>query len=545
MKKAIFFLLSSIIFFSSCNNPKPVNKKPKLVVGIVIDQMRYDYLTRYAERYGKGGFNRILENGFSLENAHYNYIPTYTAVGHASIYTGTTPSNHGIISNNWYDKYLKESIYCVDDASYKTIGNEGVVGKKSPKRLYTTTVTDQLRLHTQMKGKVIAVAIKDRGAVLPGGHAANAAYWFVGKDEANFITSSYYMNSLPNWVTSFNASDAAQKYKKSWTTLKDINAYVESGSDENNYEGKFKGETSTSFPHNLPAIWNDNNGFDIIKATPYGNSLTADFAIAALKGESLGKDAITDFLAVSFSSTDYVGHQFGVNSKEVQDTYLRLDQDLARLFKELDSEVGKGEYTVFLSSDHAAIQVPTYLKDHNIPGEYISYKEISAKLNEWSNFKFGSEDLIKNVSNDQIFLDHKVIANLDLDPKTVQEAFANELLTFSDVDKTYTAYQMWQNNYTRGIPYVVQNGYNQKRSGDVIVVLKPGYISYSRTGSTHGSPRVYDTHVPLLFFGKGIRKGSTVQLTEIPDIAPTVSALLGMAAPNGTTGKPIEAVLQN
>ncbi|MEP0214277.1 MAG: alkaline phosphatase family protein, partial [Cellulophaga sp.] len=376
-------------------------------------------------------------------------------------------------------------------------------------------------------------------------HAANAAYWFMGKDEANFITSTYYMNSLPSWVTAFNDSDAAEKYKKSWTTLKDISTYIESGSDENNYEGKFKGETSTSFPHNLPAIWEQNRGFDIIKATPYGNSLTADFAIAALKGENLGKDEITDFLAVSFSSTDYVGHQFGVNSKEIEDTYIRLDKDLERLFKELDKEVGNGEYTVFLSADHAAIQVPTYLKDSKIPGGYVNYKDMSTKLNEWAKFKFGSGDLIKNVSNNQIFLDHKVIANLDLELQKVQEAFAQELLTFADVDKTYTAYQMWQNNYTKGIPYVVQNGYNQKRSGDVIVVLKPGYISYSRTGSTHGSPRVYDTHAPLLFFGKGIKKGSTVNLTEIPDIAPTISSLLGMAAPNGTTGQPIEAVLKN
>ncbi|SFW42285.1 alkaline phosphatase PafA [Cellulophaga fucicola] len=526
-------------------NITSLSTTPKLVVGIIVDQMRYDYLTRFWDQYGGDGFKRMVNEGFTAKNHHYNYSPTSTGPGHTSVYTGTTPAMHGIIGNNWYDKDLGVNVYCAGDSNYNSVGTTGSEGKMSPNRMLTTTVTDQLRLHTQMKGKVIAVAIKDRGAVLPGGHAANAAYWFVGKDEANFITSSYYMNSLPKWVTSFNSSDAAEKYKKTWTTLKDINTYVESGTDENNYEGKFKGETSTSFPHNLPAIWDDNNGFDIIKATPYGNSLTTDFAIAALKGENLGKDAVTDFLAVSFSSTDYVGHQFGVNSKEVEDTYLRLDQDLARLFKELDTEVGKGEYTVFLSADHAAVQVPTYLKDNKIPGEYISYKEISAKLNEWSNFKFGSEDLIKNVSNDQIFLDHKVIANLDLDPKTVQEAFANELLTFSDVDKTYTAYQMWQNNYTRGIPYVVQNGYNQKRSGDVIVVLKPGYISYSRTGSTHGSPRVYDTHVPLLFFGKGIKKGSTVQLTEIPDIAPTVSALLGMAAPNGTTGKPIEAVLQN
>ncbi|WKB80247.1 alkaline phosphatase family protein [Cellulophaga lytica] len=523
----------------------PIKTTPKLVVGIIVDQMRYDYLTRFYNQYGEGGFKRMINEGFNAKNHHFNYAPTSTGPGHTSVYTGTTPSMHGVIGNNWYDKDLGVNVYCAGDSNYSSVGTSGAEGKMSPHRMLTTTVTDQLRLHTQKKGKVIAVAIKDRGAVLPGGHAANAAYWFVGKDEANFITSSYYMNSLPAWVNNFNASDAAEKYKKTWNALRDISTYQESGTDENNYEGKFKGETTTSFPHNLPAIWDQNRGFDIIKATPYGNSLTADFAIAALKGENLGKDNITDFLAVSFSSTDYVGHQFGVNSKEIEDTYIRLDQDLERLFNQLDAEVGKGEYTVFLSADHAAVHVPTYLKDSKIPAGYVNYKEITTKLNEWAKFKFGSEDLIKNVSNDQVFLDHKVIANLDLDLQTVQEAFAQELLTFNDVDKAYTAYQMWQNEYTKGLPYILQNGYNQKRSGDVIVVLKPGIISYSRTGSTHGSPRVYDTHAPLLFFGKGIKKGSTVKLTEIPDIAPTISALLGIAAPNGTTGKPIEAVLEN
>lgn len=564
MKRSLFVALLAVCFFTNTDNVNAqkkskrknkntveelasvsVKSNPKLVVGIVVDQMRYDYLTRFYNQYGEGGFKRMVNEGFNAKNHHFNYAPTSTGPGHTSVYTGATPSMHGVIGNNWYDKNLGVNVYCAGDSNYNSVGTDGSEGKMSPHRMLTTTVTDQLRLHTQKKGKVIAVAIKDRGAVLPGGHAANAAYWFVGKDEANFITSSYYMNSLPAWVNNFNASDAAEKYKKPWTTLKDISTYQESGSDENNYEGKFKGETTTSFPHNLPALWDKNRGFDIIKATPYGNSLTADFAIAALKGEHLGKDNITDFLAISFSSTDYVGHQFGVNSKEIEDTYIRLDQDLERLFNELDAEVGKGEYTVFLSADHAAIQVPTYLKDSKIPGGYVNYKDMSTKLNEWAKFKFGSEDLIKNISNNQIFLDHKVIANLDLDLQTVQEAFAQELLTFSDVDMAYTAYQMWQNEYTRGIPYILQNGYNQKRSGDVIVVLKPGYISYSRTGSTHGSPRVYDTHAPLLFFGKGIKQGSTVAPTEIPDIAPTISALLGIASPNGTTGKPIEAVLEN
>ncbi len=522
-----------------------INTTPKLVVGIVVDQMRYDYLTRFWNHYGDGGFKRMVNEGFNCKNHHYNYAPTSTGPGHTSIYTGTTPAMHGVIGNDWYDKGLGQNVYCASDSNYSSVGTSGSEGKMSPHRMLTTTITDQLRLHTQMKGKVIAVALKDRGAVLPGGHSANAAYWFVGKNEGNWITSTYYMNTLPNWVTSFNNSDAAEKYKRIWSTFKDINLYVESGSDKNDYEGKYKNQETATFPYDLPKLWDENDGFDAIRSTPYGNSLTADFAIAALEGENLGQDTITDFLAVSFSSTDYVGHKFGVNSKEVQDTYIRLDQDLEKLFNRLDQQVGKGEYTVFLSADHGAIQVPSYLKDNKIPGDYVDFKKIRTGLNEWTKFKYGTEDLIKNISNNQIFLDHKVVNNLDLNLKSVQEAFANELLRFNDVDKTYTAYQMWQNEYTTGISYILQNGYNQKRSGDVLFVLKPGHISYSRTGSTHGSPRIYDTHIPLLFYGKGIQKGSTVERTEIPDIATTISSLLGMAFPNGATGKPIQEVIKN
>ena len=559
MDRKNIFLLFSILFYAFAPTGTLAQKKPKdrsqeqysntiyaprLVVGIVVDQMRYDYLTRFWVHYGDGGFKRLVNGGFNCKNNHFNYAPTYTGPGHASIYTGTTPATHGIIGNNWYDKALGKEVYCAEDDNYKSVGTTSDAGQMSPQRMNVTTITDQLRLHTQMRGKVIAVALKDRGAILPGGHTANAAYWFNGKDEGNWISSSFYMDDLPKWVKDFNASNIVEQYKKPWTPLKDINTYVESGLDNTSYEGLFSGETTPTFPHNLPNLWNGNDEYDILKSTAFGNNITVDFALAALEGESLGMDTITDFFAISFSSTDYVGHMYGVNSKEVQDTYLRLDRDLERLLKALDKKVGEGKYTVFLTSDHGAIDVPAYLKDQKIPMGYMGYEDVVAKLKEFVEFTFGTTDLIQNVSNDQLFLDHKVIQNLDLDVKEVQEALAQELLGYETVDRAYTAYQMWQNQYTQGIPYIMQNGYNQKRSGDVLFVLKPGNADYSKTGSTHGSPQVYDTHVPLLFYGKGIRKGATFTRTEISDIAPTIAALLGIAFPNGTTGKPIVEVLQ-
>ncbi len=521
-----------------------IKTTPKLVVGIVVDQMRYDYLTRFWNHYEEGGFKRLVNEGFNCKNNHFNYAPTSTGPGHASVYTGTTPARHGVIGNNWYDKENDVEVYCASDSLYASVGTTSDAGKMSPHRMNVTTVTDELRLHTQMRGKTIAIALKDRGAVLPGGHTANAAYWFHGADAGHWVSSAYYMKELPKWVADFNASDKVEQYKKSWTTLKDINTYLESGLDNNTYEGLFETEIAPIFPHNTANMLNKNADFEILKATPYGNSITADFAIEALEKERLGTDMITDFLAISFSSTDYVGHKYGVNSKEVQDTYIRLDKDLERLFKALDKRVGIGEYTVFLTADHGAVDVPAYLKDKKILAGYINFAEIQAKFSEFLKYTFGTTDIIKNFSNYQYFLDHKIIKNLDMDLATAQEIIAKELLTYEGIDQVFTGHQMWNNHYTSGVPYILQKGYHQKRSGDILIVLTPGVISYAKTGSTHGSPQIYDTHVPLLFYGKGIRTGSTVERTEIPDIAPTISALLGIAFPSGTTGKPIARVLK-
>lgn len=517
---------------------------PKLVVGIVVDQMRYDYLTRFWDQYGDDGFKRLINDGFNCKNNHFNYAPTYTGPGHTSVYTGTTPASHGIIANDWYDKELDKSVYCAADDAYNSVGTSSDAGKMSPHRMMVTTVTDQLRLHTQMRGKTIAIALKDRGAVLPGGHTANGAFWFYGNNEGNWITSSFYMDVLPKWVNDFNASNVAEGYKKPWTALKDINTYLESGSDNNKYEGLFEGEVAPTFPHDLPSLWDANGGFDMIKATPYGNSITTDFAIAALDGENLGADAITDFLAVSFSSTDYVGHKFGVNSKEIQDTYLRLDRDLARLFKALDKKVGENNYTLFLTADHAAINVPAYLRDHHIPAGYMEGEDLKTKFSEFLKYKYGTTDIVNNSSNNQMFLDHSIIKNLDLKLGDVEEEIARELMTYKDIDRVYTGQQMWENDYTQGVPFILQNGYNLKRSGDILIVLKPGTINYPITGSTHGSPQIYDTHVPLLFYGRGITKGSTTERTEISDVAPTISALLGIAFPSGNIGRPITKVIE-
>ncbi|MFD2915991.1 alkaline phosphatase PafA [Psychroserpens luteus] len=551
--KAIINLLVVFLIITSCNAQKPISveKKmdsnnggnPKLVVGIVVDQMRYDYLTRFDSKYGDGGFKRMINEGFNCKNNHFNYIPTYTGPGHASIYTGTTPKYHGIIGNNWYDKDTKEMVYCAQDDNVQSVGTNHNAGKMSPNRMKTTTFGDENRLFTQMQGKTIGVSLKDRGAILPAGHTANAAYWFHGRDEGVWISSTFYQNELPKWVSDFNASEAAESYLKVWDTYYDISTYTESGSDENAFEGGFKGKEKANFPYDLAKLKDDNRGFDILKATPYGNSLTTDFAIEAIKGEQLGQDDITDVLTVSFSATDYVGHNFGVSSKEIEDTYIRLDKDLERFFKFLDQQVGEGNYTVFLTADHGAVEVPSYLQSMKIPSGYLNNKETRTRFTDYLNAKFKSSDLIENISNDQIFLNRKHIDSLGLNINDVQEAMVNELIGYTHVEKVFSAHTMTTSNFTNGIESLLQNGYNQKRSGDIILVADPGYISYGKTGSTHGSGLNYDTHVPLLFFGKGINHGETYDKTVIPDIAPTMSALLGISFPNAATGKPLGFVI--
>lgn len=524
--------------------PKTTINRPKLVIGIIVDQMRYDYLIKFYDKYGEGGFKRLMNNGYNLQNVHFNYIPTYTAVGHASIFTGTTPTNHGIVGNNWYDKFEKKSIYCVDDKNYKTVGTKKG-GEKSPYRMLTTTIADQLRLAQNMQGKSIGISIKDRSAILPAGHTATAAYWFQGKDDGKFITSTFYTEKLPEWVENFNNSGIANSYlEKTWDTYYDIKTYTETIEDHNEFERPFNGKDSPSFPYDLSKLRKENSNYDLLKAVAFGNDFTTDFAKATIEGEQLGKSEFTDFLAISYSSTDYVGHQFGVDSKEVEDSYIRLDKNLEDLINYLDEHVGKDNYTLFLSADHAAVQVPSYLQTLKIPGGYFNKSAFTEFVNEITATHYNSTELIENISNNQLFLNKEKIKELNLDILKVEQVLVDEIINFDKVYKSVSGHTMQATSFTSGILQTLQNGYNQKRSGDVLFVPNPTTISYAKVGTTHGSGYSYDTHVPLLFYGAGIKKGNSNEYYPIIDIAPTLSSLLKIEQPNGTTGKTITEVLK-
>lgn len=521
-----------------------VETPPKLIVGIVIDQMPSDILTRFWNHFGDQGFKRMLNDGFYCKNHHLNQGSIGTGPGHASIYTGTVPASHGIIGDYWFDSEVGDMVNSVTDDGFQTIGTSSLEGNRSPHRLLGTTITDVLRMHTQLAGKTMAIALNDKAAVLSGGHSANAAYWLDG-GIGNWISSSYYMQSLPAWVVDFNASGTVQTNKKAWNTLKPIASYAESRPDNRTSEGLFESEIAPVFPHSTPKLLSKTSDFELLQYTPYGNSLTTDFALAALRNEALGMDDATDFLAISFSSTLAIGHMFGVNSKEVQDTFVRLDQELARLFIALDEQVGKGGYTVFLTAGHAVNEDPAKLKSQKKPSENSKTAENNERFNDYLKYRYGTTDIVKNISNNQLYLDHRVIGNLDMELKDVQEEIAFELLRYGPVGKVYTGYQMWQNEFIRGLPFVLQNGWHQKRSGDILVVQKPGFLEFSKSEAAGDfSISVDDTHVPLLFFGNGIQQGKTVTRTEVSDIAPTISSLLGIPFPKGATGNPIGEALE-
>lgn len=511
--------------------------KPKLVVGIVVDQMRADFIYRYWHKYGEGGFKRLVRDGFFFKDSHYNYVPTYTGPGHASIYTGTTPAVHGIIANEWLDKTSHKKIYCTEDLTVHALGGTEKLGQMSPKNMLTTTLGDQLKLSNNSQSKVIGIALKDCGAILPAGHLANAAYWFDAVS-GNWMTSNYYMAQLPDWVNAFNQKGLSKVYlNQQWQTLLPLATYTESLKDDNLFEGTFNGELKPVFPHDLVTLAPQNNNGGLLKTTPFSNSLTKDFAIQAIQAEKLGKHAVTDMLMLSFSATDYVGHQFAPQSVEVEDTYLRLDQDLTELLTFLDYWVGKKQILMFLTADHGVVESPAYLKSLKIPAGFINAKELSQVLENFLIAQYG-ENLLLTYTNQQVFLDLKKIADLKLSSSEVGNSVAEFLMNIKGVATTVTQETLNKNFFSSGINHYIQLGYNPQRSGDVMVTYQAGWIDSEKiTGTSHGSPYSYDTHVPLLWYGWKISAGQSLESVEITDIATTLALLLDIQAPNGSFGK--------
>lgn len=471
------------------------NERPRLVVGIVVDQMRWDYLSRYYNQFTEGGFRRMIDQGYSFDNCLINYVPTVTAIGHTSAYTGTTPAFHGICGNNFIIDGWKT--YCCADSTVMPVGTDNKkAGCMSPVNLLSTTIGDQLRLHTDFRSKVIGVSYKDRAAILPAGHSGNAAYWLDTKNR-QFVTSTYYMTELPQWAKDYNAELLKNK------TFKQL------GKD--------------------------------IGLSPETGHITTDMAIAALDGERLGQGTETDMLCVSYSETDVIGHKWSTRGEHTDEAYMELDKDLERLFKALDERVGQGNYIAFLTADHGAAHNQQFMQDNRLHGGAWLSQELQPDLEKYIASRLGNtKDVIQGIYDYRFYLDHAGIEAQGLTVQQVKQVAIDYLrrsphLSFVvDYEQTASAPVP---NYLRER---ILNGYNFHRSGDIVVTVEPGYYEVgswsSPVGTTHGEWNPYDAHIPLLFYGWQVPHGACPREVHITDIAPTVCALLHIQQPNACIG---------
>ena len=536
LKLYLNFLLISFLFTVNIQS----QDRPKLIVGIVVDQMRYDYLYRFMPYYGNDGFKRLLAEGTNFSFAHFNYSLTSTGPGHSTIYTGTTPFYHGIIGNDWYDKNQKKTVNCVEDLTVASIGSHDKEGMVSPRKLLATTITDELKLATYGTAKVISVSLKDRAAILPGGHMPNGAYWYDG-ETGNFITSSYYMNALPNWVGNFNKRKLADKYlTESWNLSLPDSDYMINAPDNASDEKDIFDEGKTSFPHKFDKL-NSDSKYGALENTPFCNTIVKECAKAALINEDLGKDSVTDFLAVSFSSTDKVQHAYGSNSFETEDTYIKLDSTIADFLKSLDKQVGKGNYLLFLTADHAGSITPEFLKEHNLPTGGLNTGSSFDSLRKFVEKKFGDKNIIENISNRQIFLNRKVIEEKNLNIHELELSISDFLRdTFPAITTICTRDFLEGRTASRVPQNMILNVFNPTLSGDIIFDLQPGYLpNFETKGTNHGSPYTYDTHVPLIFYGWHIMKERINTPVYTVDIAPTIADLIHITEPSACIGIPL------
>jgi predicted AlkP superfamily pyrophosphatase or phosphodiesterase len=540
MKKRFFTFLFCGIYTTFSFSQK--NTPPKLIVGIVIDQMCYDYLYRYYTKFSQKGFRKIMEKGTNCRNTQYNYIPTFTGPGHASIYTGTTPSNHGIVANDWFDRTTKKDKNCVEDTSVTTIGSSSTQGLCSPKNLQAFTITDQLRI-TYPTSKVISLSIKNRGAILPGGHKSNGSYWY-DYTTGDFITSSYYEKEIPQWLQQFNAKKMIPTYMNTtWNTLYPLASYTESTQDDSPYEELIFGNTKPTFPYDFSGL-DEAKKIKAFTATPFANSHLLNASLEAIIGEKLGRHATPDFLCISFSSTDILGHAYGPQSIEIEDMYLRLDLEIARLLDFLDDEIGKNEYTLFITADHAVVPVPQLLVDNKLPGGYFYSEKPMKELREKCIQKYGF-DCILDESNNNIYIDKVKLKEKDINIIDVQNYIKDQIKQWSNIKNVYTGEELENSEQADYWKNLVKSGYVKEESGDVIYTLNSGFLPYfkdtekSHKGTSHGSGYSYDTHVPLLWYGRHIPKKEIFRRVEITSITATLVHLLNLSKPSMTIGEPI------
>jgi hypothetical protein len=517
--------------------------KPRLVIGIVVEQLKYDQLEKFRDRFGDDGIKKLINEGTYFKNASFEYLLTQSAPGHATISTGAEPAFHGITSDNWYLPLKNELIYCTRDVSVNPVGGSYEAGLNSPVNLQASTFSDELEMTTNKRSKVFGIGIKDNSAILSTGHSADGVYWF-DDVTGTWMTSTYYTKSLPPWVADFNATGYAESYLSgSWKLLKPPADYADCLPDSNSFEAGF--DSQNNFPYDLKKIrakgtGSAKNSYSLLRETPFANSLTTNFAIKLIEKESLGKDDVTDYLSICYSATDNIGHRFGPSSVEMGDAILRLDNDIKDLLKYVTDSIGKKNVLIYFTAAHGVCEIPSVLEKNRIPAGYFKQNQALQLLRSYLNAVYGEGNWVKGYSERQIFLNRTLIEDARLSLDDVQKKVARFLVQFTGVAAAYPYSAFEANDFGNGNLKKIINNFNPQRSGDVIVTLNPGWVDLDGDYVTnHNSPYEYDTHVPLIWYGWTVNRATVTRKVNMTDIAATLSLLCKVPSPNACTGEPM------
>jgi hypothetical protein len=548
LTRIIVVLLLALVLLSpsseaqrQASRPGPARSKPKLVLVIVVDQFRYDYLERFGDLFGSGGFRRLMNEGALFTNANYDYVPTFTACGHAAIFSGSVPALNGIVGNTWFDRESgKVRVMVADDSAHLVTGKgtSAKGGAASPRTLIGTTIGDQMRLANNFQSKVVTASLKDRAAVLPGGQRPNGAFWFSEAD-GEFVSSDYYFKELPAWVKTFDTADRADRYfGMKWERTLPAEAYRRAQAENLPLQ---RSSLGARFPYVVtggeekpgPKFY---NAFVI---TPFASEYLAAFGKAAVEAESLGADEYPDLLSISFSSPDLAGHFYGPDSQETEDTYIRLDRVIADLLSYIDRKVGLANTIIAVTGDHGVAPVPEYMRSKGFDAARVPGREVSDAANKALGARFGEGKWVINFINDQLYLDQRLIAEKKVDPAEAERVAGEAALAADGVVNYYTRTQIVGGRMPGGpVARRVTNGFNRGRSGDVWLITKPlWFFAEGELPTTHGSAYNYDTHVPLIILGAGVRAGRYNGDCSPSDIAPTLAAMLGIEPPSNRTGR--------
>lgn len=526
-------------------------ERPALVIGIVVEQFRYDYIDKYWDMFSEGGIKKLINEGTFYRNASYDFFLTQSAPAHATLSTGTVPRHHGIVADNWYEPLRDEIIYCTADNRVNPVGGSFERGLHSPVNMLPSTFGDELKLATGGRAKVFGVGSREHTAILASGHSADAAYWY-DNVSGTWMTSTHYLDSLPGWLNDFNSMELADTYLDSeWTMLLNRDSYKNIClPDTNKYEMGIDGRSV--FPYDLDkmsssavlGIFNRKRDYSLLEKVPASDTYTADMAIRLIEEEALGKDAITDFISITFSATDRIGHNFGPSSVEMADAILRLDRDIEHFLSYVNDNLGKKNVLIYLTSAHGVAEIPDVLSDNKIPSGYFRHNQALALLKSYLNVIYGQGNWVRGYYEKQIYLNRTLIEDSGLELSDIQRTVSRFLNQFTGVSNAVTATVISDNEFTRGHYAKMRNSFDPLRSGDIILNLRPAWVENDLRVTNHNSVYEYDSHVPLVWYGWKVNRSGITRQVNMNDLAATLSALCRVPLPNACIGEPLDELFR-